>query len=181
LIEVSPADGVTRDVASARNLESGVRGVVRILAFATLDCLEAAIREETGSRVHPRTVDAGSSAAGSCITGTAGTRGRRRVSGNSRAAFYLYVSDSPQQHVDEERLACSEDEKEQIMAKKSSDFGASGESGFSPKYESRLFRSFSKVVVIFLSASTPELTCLAKGYGPDVSAGFVIPELYLPP
>jgi hypothetical protein len=67
------------------------------------------------------------------------------------------------------------------MAKKSSDFGASGESGFSPKYESRLFRSFSKVVVIFLSASTPELTCLAKGYRPDVSADLVIPELHPPP
>jgi hypothetical protein len=180
LVEVSPADGVTRDVASARNLESCVRSIVRILAFATLDRLEAVISEEPGSCVHTRTVDAGSSAAGSCITGTAGARGRRRVSGNSRAAFCFKVSDFLQQHVDE-RLACSEDEKEQIMAKKSSDFGASGESGFSPKYESRLFRSFSKVVVIFLSASTPELTCLAKGYGRDVSTDFVIPELHPPP
>jgi hypothetical protein len=95
LIEVSPADGVTRDVASARNLESCVRSVVRILAFATLDRLKAAIREETGSRGYLRTVDAGSSAAGSCITGTAGARGRRRVSGNSRAAFCFKVSGFP--------------------------------------------------------------------------------------
>jgi hypothetical protein len=40
------------------------------------------------------------------------------------------------------------------MEKKSSDFGASGESGFSPKYIRRLFNSLSNVVVIFFKAST---------------------------